>query len=102
MKKQWILITVTALAAGCCHMHKEHEENEVKVSLNDVPAPVRATLDHESGGGTISSVDKEEKHGKMIYEADVISGGKNWEIKVDADGGLISKKIDEEENEKSK
>ena len=78
------------------------EANEVKMSLDQVPAPVRATLTREANGATIKTVDKEEQHGKTIYETDVMSGGKNWEIKVDENGKLISKKLDNEEEKASK
>ena len=42
------------------------------------------------------------KHGKTIYEADAMIDGKNYEILVSEDGKLISKKLDNEENEKGK
>jgi len=80
---------------------KEKEEGkEQKVEFKSVPQAVQATLTAESGGAAITTVDKEEDDGKEIYEADVMIKGKNYEIKVAADGTLISKKLDVEENEK--
>jgi hypothetical protein len=110
MQKRWALIALLSLAAGCCHHHdkmgksmekEEDEKNEVKMSINDVPAPVREGLMKAAGGATIKTVDKEERGGKLVYETDVMSGGKNWEIVVDANGNLVSKGIDNEEAEKS-
>jgi hypothetical protein len=80
---------------------EEKEEKEVKVKFDEVPAAVKATLTKESDGGKIESVDKETDDGKTIYEADVMIDGKNYEIKVAADGTLISKKIDDESAEKA-
>ena len=54
-----------------------------------------------AGGAAITTVDKESRDGKTVYETDVKSGGKNWEIVVDENGNLISKKIDEEAGEAS-
>ena len=110
MQKRWALITLMALAAGChCHdkkmgkgMEKEEDEkNEVKMSINDIPGPAREALMREAGGAKITSVDKEERKGMVVYETDVMSGGKNWEIVVDGNGKLISKGIDNEEDEKA-
>lgn len=106
MSTRWALVALLALGAGCAHNMNKHDEegeegDEVKMTLDQVPAPVRATLKREAGGAEIKSVDKEEQHGKTIYETDVMSGGKNWEIKVDENGRLLSKKLDEEEKEKS-
>lgn len=106
MSKRWALVALLALGAGCAHNMNKHDEegeeaNEVKMSFDQVPAPVRATLTREADGATIKTVDKEEQHGKTIYETDVMSGGKNWEIKVDENGKLVSKRIDNEEDEKA-
>ena len=111
MTKRWMFTSVVAAAfafsAGCSQMHKNHEEeedegNEVKMTLDQVPAPVRATLEQQAGGATIKTVDQEHpKSGKVVYETDVMQGGKNWEIRVAEDGTLISKKVDNEESEKS-
>lgn len=105
MKARWIFSMVAAagLVVGCSNMmhhEKEGEEgNEVKMSLDQVPPAVRATLQREAQGASITTVDKEEDKGKTIYEADVMLNGKNWEIKVDQDGKVVSKKLDPE-NEK--
>lgn len=102
MKAQWILAAaaLTALGLGCSNMghHEEEAEegNEVKLTLDQVPPAVRATLRREAQGAPIKTVDKEEDKGKTIYETDVIVSGKNWEIKVDGDGNVVSKKLDPE------
>ena len=93
------------LGLGCSHMHHDKDEegeegNEVKMTLEQVPAPVRETLVREAHGATIKTVDQEMSHGKTIYETDVMQGGKNWEIRVAPDGKLVSKKVDNEEAEK--
>ena len=83
--------------SGCAAMHKE---DEVKVAMADCPKAVQDTLTKEAQGGQIGAVEKEDKHGKTVYEADVVIGGKNYEIKVADDGTLLSKKIEKPESEK--
>lgn len=76
------------------------EGNEVKMQLADVPSAVRDSLTREAGGAVIDHVDKEAKHGQTVYEADAMINGTNYEIKVDENGKLISKKLDDEADEK--
>ena len=75
------------------------EEHEVKIKFTEAPAAVQKTLQREAFGATIAEVDKETEDGKTIYEADVKIDGRNYEIKVAADGALVSKEIDEKESE---
>jgi hypothetical protein len=79
---------------------KEDEGKEVKIKFTEAPAKVQQTLTYEAHGAKIDSLDKEEKDGKTVYEADAVIDGTNYEIVVDPTGKLISKKIDNEEDEK--
>ena len=105
-KKHWVLGLVTCglILGGCAAVHGEDEakeENEVKVKIEDVPAPVKATLLREAEGQEIKTVDKETvTGGKTVYEADVKMNGTNWEIVVAEDGKLVSKRVDNEDSEK--
>ena|SRR2546421_2949275 len=112
MRKSFLVVPVSALAlclASCTSMHKSGgkeegegaEGNETKMSFNQIPAAAQKTLSEEAKGNKIDTVDKESKHGKTIYEADVVISGTNYEIKVDEAGQLLSKKIDNEANEKA-
>src|SRR4051794_4954301 len=102
-KLKWLLPAFAALALMACSSanlargeDKEKEEgDEVKVKIADVPEAVRKTLAKESDNAKIDEVDKETDEGKTIYEADVKMNNHNYEIKVAADGTLISKKLDE-------
>jgi uncharacterized membrane protein YkoI len=103
MSKRWIAVALLGVAVGCTHHHREAqeeaEEHEVKMSINDIPDAARESIMREAQGDNITTVDQEQWHGKTIYEADAKIDGKNWEIKVDADGKLIRKHIDNEEDE---
>jgi hypothetical protein len=79
---------------------EDKEENEVKMKIDDVPAAVKTTIVREADGTAVTSVDKETDEGKTVYEADAKIDGTNYEIKVGDDGKLISKKIDNEDDEK--
>jgi hypothetical protein len=117
MRKDWKKIAVLAsLALGMAVVTpvvsraedakdgKESKEGkEVKMKLAECPQAVQDTLAKEAKGAkkAIETVDKETaKDGTVTYEADaVLEDGKNYQIKVAADGKLISKTIDNEESE---
>jgi hypothetical protein len=109
MNKSWLFVALVSVSlAGCMGSHAERgehegengEANEVKVPFEQVPAAAQATLTREAEGAAITSVDMEKDEGTAVYEADAMIGGTNYEIKVDASGKLLSKKLDKEEDEK--
>ncbi len=78
------------------------DSKETPIKLADCPAAVQKTLTDAAEGGTIVSIDKEEEDNKVTYEADVTIKGKPYEIKVAADGKLISKEIDKDDDHDDK
>jgi len=102
-EKSTYLIATLALAAlviGPMQITAEEDEHEESVTLKQVPAAVRATLERESTGGKIKKIEKENKHGKLIFEADIIIDGKEYETEVTPDGVLISKELERKHGRK--
>jgi hypothetical protein len=107
MKKRWLTISLVGLGLmGCASMEhhgegkeKEDDENEVKITMDQAPATVAATLQREIEGGKVTDLDKETDDGKTIYEADAMIGDKAYEIKVGEDGTLLKKKIDDDDKD---
>jgi ABC-type glycerol-3-phosphate transport system substrate-binding protein len=99
-----LMAGVVALGlSGCASTASKAEDkegDEITVTIDQVPDPVKATLQREAEGANIANVDKETEDEKNIYEADAMIGGKNYEIKVADDGTLVSKKLDDEQDEK--
>jgi uncharacterized membrane protein YkoI len=73
---------------------KGEDKDEVKVTLDQLPAAVQATLKNEAGSGSIGDIEKETKDGKVVYEADVTKDGQEIELKIAEDGTLIKSKIE--------
>lgn len=66
-------------------------EVEEEVPLSSVPAAVRATIEKNTGKGRIVNVESVTRNNTVVaYEAHIKSG-KRAEIKVDADGKLLTK-----------
>jgi hypothetical protein len=76
------------------------EGNEVKITFDQAPAAVQATITAQAAGAKVATLDKEADAGKTVYEADAMIGGQNHEIRVAEDGTLISNAPDNEADEK--
>jgi|SRR3954468_12194757 uncharacterized membrane protein YkoI len=114
MSKQGLfgLMLAATIALGGCAMNGKHhhdegdDDKETPVAMDQLPAPVKATLMKEAGGGKVDEVVTEMHNGKKIYEADVTADGKKWEIQISEDGQLLKKKLehdhdDDEHHEKT-
>jgi hypothetical protein len=75
------------------------EEDEKKVTIDQVPAAVKTTILAQANGAPITEIEEETKHGKTIYEAEFTANGVTTEVKVAADGTLLKTKVEKEDKE---
>jgi hypothetical protein len=65
---------------------------EGKLTLDQVPAPVKATLEREAKDGTIADIVKQSRNGQTVYEAKVErKNAKDRYLRVSADGQLVDR-----------
>lgn len=96
------LVTLSAgLTLPACQSNKRCADEqrteackETKIELSEVPPAVMATIQREAPGGRIVEVEKCEMKGKTCYCAEVETGGKTWELCIDADGTLTKKEME--------
>ena len=84
-----VLGTSPVLAAG--------GEKGEKVSMDQVPAPVKATIEKEAKGAGVADVTKEKKNGKMYYEAHIKQKGLAHYVQVSPDGKVLKRLSSKEE-----
>ena len=77
-------------------MARAEDEHEEEVTLDQVPAAVKATILREAAGGRITEIERETKDGKTAYEAEFMLDGKEIEIKVAPDGTLLHREVEGE------
>jgi uncharacterized membrane protein YkoI len=77
----------------------EDEEDEVKLTLDQVPPAVKAAILAEAGDNPIKEIEAETKNGKTVYEAEWVSGGKEIELKVAADGTILKKEVEDADDD---
>jgi plastocyanin len=80
-------VVSAGLAFGVAAQAKEKKHEEETVSSADVPAAVQQAAETEAKGGKIVRWEKEGKN----YEAVIEKNGKEWGVKMDANGKVLSK-----------
>jgi uncharacterized membrane protein YkoI len=64
------------------------------VALDQLPEPVRATVDRETKGGQITEIERDTERGQTIYEVEFVLDGKEYELDIGADGKLLERRLD--------
>ncbi len=62
---------------------------EQEVSLQEVPAPARVTIEKYLAGGVLEDIKRVEENGQAVYEVDVIKGAKKEEFVVSSSGEYL-------------
>jgi len=63
---------------------------DTKMTLKQLPAPVRKAAEENLKGGVITGVSKEIEKGKTLYEVETTVAGHGRDLLFDADGTLVS------------
>jgi hypothetical protein len=76
-------------------LRKEAREQPQDVTLDQVPAPVKAALLKEAGDTKVGSIVRMPEEGKPTFVAEIATEQKSVEIKLDAEGKLLWKAVRE-------
>lgn len=90
----WLLVLVMGIGILSAAAVSAEEQT---VSLGDVPASVRSTIEKQAMGAQIIKIEQEMKDGAVVYEAEIVRDGNKSEILVAADGKFLG--MDQEEGE---
>jgi uncharacterized membrane protein YkoI len=88
-----VVVGLVLVLCGCnclCRKGQKKEAPAQAISLSDVPAPARATIEKLIAGGTVKKIEKAEEGGKTIYDVEATVGGKDVEYDVAADGKVLT------------
>src|SRR3978361_250043 len=61
---------------------------EKKLTREQLPKAVAATVDHETQGSTIKGFATEREHGKKVYEVETTVNGHTRDLQIATDGTL--------------
>jgi uncharacterized membrane protein YkoI len=85
-----VVIVALTFSTGCALFGPKKESDQV-ISMQDLPAAVKPLAQKETSGCNIIEVEKEYKHGKVIYAITYDQTGTKMELEYAEDGTLISK-----------
>jgi uncharacterized membrane protein YkoI len=95
-----IALFALALLTPVAVRAEEKEAEGQKIAVKDIPKNIVDAVTAALPGGTITDAETETKDGKTSYELDVTKDGKTYEVKVDADGKVISQKEEKADDKK--
>lgn len=104
MKRKYLVLigslVVAGLALGVGAVAVQRmADDDINVSIDAVPAAVKATILAQAQGNAIREIEMETKNGVTVYEAEVIIDGQETDILVAADGKLLSTEVEDEEGD---
>lgn len=98
----WIL--VGALAAGAtAYADEKNEERHPQntVTMAELPAPVKTTVQREAKGKTIEWMAKDQDNGKTIYKVEVVANDKGQVIDISDTGKVLQRHATHDEKTES-
>ena len=93
---RFLLMAVTC--GACCHLTAADEQ---KLTVDQLPAAVKATLLREAHGAALADIEKETEAGKTVYTAE-IPGPKPKtviEFTVGVDGTLLKTETEDDDSD---
>lgn len=77
------------MGTGCAHFCEMEKDQDI--TMNDLPAAVKAQAEKEVAGCKILEVEKEIENGKVVYAVTYDEDGTKMEVEYSEDGKLLSK-----------
>ncbi|UCD49128.1 MAG: PepSY-like domain-containing protein [Phycisphaerales bacterium] len=71
-------------------------EREEKVAPRDLPPAVRRALRRHLAGGKVVEIEKEIVAGTVVYEAEIVRDGKEFDIRISATGEYLGTEPDDD------
>jgi len=67
------------------------EQRDKKVLLDQVPPPVKATIERESAGGQVTAISQATERGEAAYAVEIAKDGQQMTMYVKADGTVLKR-----------
>ena len=98
--KGLVIALVLALGAiGTAGISVVLAEDEEVVSLDQVPAAVRATIEQHAGQQPIAKIERETENGAVVYEVEQRVNGQEVEFQVSASGEYLGPEAEEADDD---
>ena len=75
------------------------EERGQTVSLDQVPPPVKATIERESAGGQVTGISQAKERGEAAYAVMIAKDGRKTTMYVKSDGTVLNRSEAEDDDD---
>jgi hypothetical protein len=101
-KKMRHLVVILATAAfiatsGLTPLYAAPPTSDQSVTMDQLPAAAKATVEREAKGGTVARVTQETAKGKTYYEVEIQKDGKDRYVHVAPDGKVLKREAAKKE-----
>ena len=93
--KRVFYLAQTALAIGLLMLGSSFAGDEEEVPVDQLPQAILDAVENAVPGGTIQEAEKETEKGKIVFEVEVLKGGKEYEVEVSESGEVLE--VEEED-----
>ncbi len=93
-----LLITVGGCRSHCQTCGAREEDDDVRMTIDQVPPAVRATIEQHLNGGTITELERSNDEGRTTYDVTVKGSGGTSEFEVGEDGAFLGMDDEDEDN----
>jgi len=88
-----LVVALAGLVAGCVST-KEGGQKEAHVTVAELSAPARATVERVTAGGQVDQITREKERGRVVYDVESTVGGRHLEFLIaDADGEVLGTEV---------
>src|SRR5262249_21514495 len=91
MRDLFVILAMGALlsTAALAPVHAAPKSTGQAVSIDELPAPAKATIEREAKGGSVARVTQETDKGKTYYEVEIQKDGKDRYVDVAPEGIIL-------------
>ncbi|MEF3062589.1 hypothetical protein V4C85_22295 [Ralstonia solanacearum] len=90
-----VLVCSLGLAIASCKKSPFGERSSEVVGVAQVPAAVKATIDRQAGGRTLTEIEKQTVNGRVRYEVTLGNGSDKSTVLIGEDGKPVADEDDD-------
>lgn len=92
-------VVLLCFTLGGCDKGFLRKQSEQQISMSQLPAVVKTTIDREAAGGTVSDIAKRNRDGKTVYTASIAANGTEHRVAIAEDGTLLGTVKDDDDDD---
>jgi len=98
----WLVVANALIAGACSDIAGDERRSEgsgEKVSIDQLPAPVKAAVEQEAAGGQLVDISRDTKRGPTSYEVKISKDGQESKVRIASDGTKVEATGAEEDDD---